>query len=96
MDGAKNIKRIHNISLKERSSLTVTGVSEIISFDEVSVILDINDSQLNIEGTGLKIASFSADAGDVIIEGMIDTIMYVGKTAASYRKGIIKRIFSYE
>lgn len=96
MDGTKNNMHIHSVTLKERTSLFITGVSEIISFDDTAVFLDINDSQLNIEGSSLKISSFSSDCGEVTVEGVIDAIMYVGKTAASYRKGIIKRIFSYE
>lgn len=96
MDGTKNNMRVHSVTLKERTSLFVTGVSEIISFDDTSVFLDINDSQLNIEGSSLKISSFSSQGGEVTVDGVIDAIVYVGKTAASYRKGIIKRIFSYE
>ena len=96
MEEERNSYKPNNITLKDRRVLNITGVSEIISFDEGCVMLDINDSQLNVEGSMLKITSFSNEAGDVTVCGNIDSIMYVGKTAASYRKGIIKRIFSYD
>lgn len=88
--------RSNVISLKDRKDLSVTGVSEIISFDDSMISLDISDSQLNIEGQALKIELFSKENGEVRVTGHIEAMIYVGKTEASYRKGILKRIFSYD
>ncbi|MBE6572202.1 MAG: sporulation protein YabP [Ruminococcaceae bacterium] len=96
MDETKRTAKAHSISLKERKSMTLTGVSEIISFDESCVSLDVSDHQLNIYGSSLHIDSFSNDSGDVAVSGIIDSIVYSGKTQASYRKGILKRLFSYD
>lgn len=96
MDTTKNISKHHTICVKERKSMTVTGVTEIIKFDENCVSLDISDCQLNIEGEDLKIESFSTDQGDVNISGHIDSLIYLGTTQASYRRGFLKRILSYD
>lgn len=96
MDETKTVHRSHSILLKERKNLQITGVTEILRFDENCIALDISDSQLNIEGTGLKIESFSHENGEVSVSGYVDSILYVGKTPDSYRRGILKRIFSYD
>ena len=96
MDTQKNFSKHHSITLKERKSMTVTGVTEIIKFDENCVSLDISDCQLNIEGEELKIEAFSTDQGDVSVSGHIDAIIYLGTTQDSYRRGFLKRIFSYD
>ena len=92
----KASSKSHSITLKERKSMTVSGVSEIIRFDEGCILLDISDSPLNIEGSELKIASFSNENGDVLITGRIDSLVYLGTSQESYRRGFLKRIFSYD
>ena len=96
MDTNTNGIKSHSVTIKERKSITVTGVTEIIKFDENCVALDISDCQLNIEGEDLKIEAFSNESGDVCIYGHIDSLLYLGTTQASYRKGFLKRIFSYD
>ena len=94
MEETKSLQKQHNITVRDRKSMTITGVSEIISFDELCVVFDISDSQLNVEGSCLKIESFSNDSGDVTLTGQIDSIIYVGKTQPAYRRGLFKRMFS--
>lgn len=96
MDTQRNITKNHSITVRERKSMTVSGVTEIIRFDENCVALDISDSQLNIEGSNLKIEAFSNENGDVSITGHIDAVVYLGTTQESYRRGFLKRIFSYD
>lgn len=96
MEETNRFAKAHSISLKDRKNMTMTGVSEIISFDEGCVSLDVSDHLLNIYGSGLHIDSFSNETGDVSLSGIVDSVVYSGKTQASYRKGILKRLFSYE
>ncbi len=94
MEEIKKAVKSHSLSLKDRKNMNITGVSEIISFDETCVSLEINEYQLNIYGTCLKISAFSNDSGEVSIDGVVDSVVYAGKTQSSYRRGILKRIFS--
>ncbi len=96
MEEANRFAKPHSISLKDRKNMTMTGVSEIISFDDSCVSLDVSDHLLNIYGSCLHIDSFSNESGDVALSGIIDSIVYSGKTQSSYRKGILKRLFSYD
>ena len=96
MEENKKTQSTHSLSLKERKCMTITGVNEILSFDETCVSLELDELQLNVFGSNLKIDSFSNDSGQVGLSGMVDSIVYAGKSQASYRRGILKRLFSYE
>ena len=96
MEETKNFAKPHSILLRDRKSMNLTGVSGIISFDEGCVALDVSDNLLYVYGSMLHIDSFSNDSGDVSLSGIVDSIVYSGKTQSSYRKGILKRLFSYD
>ena len=53
----------HNVTLKGRRSLYVSGVCDVISFDENSVIMQTTQGTLSIDGEELRIASFISPGG---------------------------------
>jgi len=66
----------HKLTLNERQKLTMTGVSEVLSFDETSVVLHTNLGSLVVEGQELKLKNLSPDGGQVAIEGSISGLFY--------------------
>lgn len=66
----------HKLTLNERQKLTMTGVSEVLSFDETSVVLHTNLGSLVVEGQELKLKNLSPDGGQVAIEGNISGLFY--------------------
>ena len=66
----------HKLTLNERKSLTMTGVSEVVSFDEDSVVLHTNLGALVVEGQELKLKNLSPDGGQLAIEGNISGLYY--------------------
>lgn len=48
----------HNINMKGRRSLQVSGVWDVLSFDESSVVMQTSMGTLSIDGEDLRIASF--------------------------------------
>ena len=68
-----------NLLLKNRSSLTLDGVSNVLSFDEDFLTLQIPDGRLSVEGQGLKIVSLCRDGGEIEISGRIDALYYSEK-----------------
>lgn len=78
--------------LKNRTALSLTGVSDIISSDENSVYLDTIDGGLIIEGTELHIKSMNIGNGELSLEGRIDSISYHDKVQAS-KNGFWSRMF---
>ncbi len=66
----------HKIKLEDRKKLVLDGVSDVISFDDLSVILDTVGGRLNINGEGLHIQKLCLESGEVEVEGRVDEIIY--------------------
>ena len=67
-----NLKPIvQNLILENKEKLTITGVRDVLSFDDQLVIIDTELGMLTAKGENIKINKLSIDTGDVIIEGEI-------------------------
>ncbi len=72
----KSISFPQNITLEERKNLTVTGVTDIGSYDEQTVIAVTELGELTIKGEGLHILRMSVDMGELQLEGEISSLQY--------------------
>lgn len=84
-----NFDRPHHVSLEARRKLTLTGVRDVESFDEESIVLRTSCGTLVIEGEGLHVEKLSLDGGDVNVEGQIDLLSY--EDDAPPRRGFFSR-----
>ncbi len=75
----------HGMTLNGRRLLDITGVSDVISFDEVTVVLDTLCGHLTVNGEGLHIHTLSLENGKVTVEGKIDEIIYEDESAPKRR-----------
>ncbi len=66
----------HQITLDGRSSLMVTGVEEVESFDENTIVMVTTKGTLVVRGEQLHIEKLSLDGGDLRVEGMVDSLTY--------------------
>ena len=66
----------HHIMLEGRSSLTVSGVEEVESFDENTIVMITVKGTLVVRGESLHIEKLSLDGGDLKVEGMVDSLTY--------------------
>lgn len=66
----------HHIILEERERLSVSGVEEVESFDENTIIMSTTRGTLVIRGENLHIEKLSLDGGDLKVEGDIDALTY--------------------
>ena len=66
----------HRLELEERHRLSVTGVSEVLSFDENEVVMDTTLGLLTVEGEGLHVEKLSLDIGELSLEGSIQSMCY--------------------
>lgn len=69
-------KMPHNIIMEDRQHLTVSGVSDIDSFDEQTVIIYTSMGELTVKGSDLHINRLSLEAGELLVEGDIDALVY--------------------
>lgn len=70
------IKMQHNIIMESRKNLTITGVMDVDSFDEQTVVLFTEEGELTVKGENLHINKIDVDSGDLLLEGQVDSISY--------------------
>lgn len=66
----------HKLVLNERKLLTVTGVTEVVSFDDATVIAHTELGTLVVQGKDLQLKTLLPEGGQVTVEGTIATLMY--------------------
>ena len=66
----------HKLTLTERKNMTMTGVTEVVSFDENTVVLKTSLGDLVIHGQGLQLKNLSLEGGQVAVEGTIFAFVY--------------------
>ena len=86
----EGIKSTGTLIIKDRQSLTLDEVKNVIGFDEGYVSLETTSGKVAIEGDGLKIESLSKENGVILISGRIDGILYSDEKIS---KGVFSRLF---
>ena len=82
-----------NIVLENREKLSITGVNDVLSFDDLIVILETQLGLLTVKGENLRINKLSIDNEEVIIEGNINCIMYSDKNSETKNTSFLEKIF---
>ena len=81
---------MHNVIMEKRSKLNMSGVSEVVSFDDETVVLKTDMGLLTIKGSGLNIGGFSATSGELNMTGSVYALVYTSNEAA--KGSFIKRL----
>ncbi len=66
----------HKLTLHDREKLTMTGVSEVVNFDDTAVTLRTSLGMLTVQGSNLKLRQLSEDGGQVAIDGKVTALSY--------------------
>lgn len=82
-----------NLSLDSRKKLTLSGVLEVVSFDDERISVNTCLGSLAIKGQGLKMNKLDVQNGDVIIVGDISSMIYSGKDVKKSKESLIKKLF---
>ena len=80
----------HRLVLEGREQLTVTGVEEVESFDENSIVMGTSKGVLVVRGEQLHIEQLSLDGGDLQVEGTVTALIYDGGRES--RGGLLSRL----
>ena len=80
----------HKLQLNERRQLTMTGVTEVVSFEDTAVVLQTSLGTLIVQGHDLQLKTLSLDGGQVAVDGTISSLVY----AEPRQKGGWRRLFS--
>lgn len=81
----------HNITLKDRRLLTVSGVTDVDSFDDVEIVAYTDAGELTVRGEELKINRLNTETGELNVEGTIISLSYLNEKPAA--KGFFAKVF---
>ncbi len=73
---SENLQFPHKLTLSERKKLTMTGVTEVVSFDDTTVVLQTALGTLEVQGEQLQLKTLSIDGGQVAVDGQISALIY--------------------
>lgn len=76
--------RPHKLVLQNRSLGNLTGIQDVVAFDENQIILDTDMGLLTIKGKDLHVSRLTLEKGEVDIQGTVDSLVYSSNEA--YRK----------
>ena len=80
MDDKKpNKPIIHNVIMENRSKLHITGVTDVISFNEEIIVTDTELGMLTIQGHDLKISNLNLEDSELSVEGEFYNLDYSDK-----------------
>ncbi|MGN0383357.1 MAG: sporulation protein YabP [Eubacterium sp.] len=83
----------HKLTMANRNSLLITGVTDVISFEPEEVMLDTEQGALIIKGEELKVKRLTIEKGEIDIDGHVNQLTYSEKIGAKKGKSVLKRMF---
>lgn len=81
----------HQLILDDRRRLAVSGVSDVDSFDDNTVVAHTALGELTIKGKGLHICRLNTETGDLTMEGHVDLLEY--SDTQPHKGGRLRRLF---
>lgn len=78
----------HRLVMQDRAKVELTGVTEVVSFDNKEIMLETIEGALRFGGEDLHVKRLTLEHGEVVLEGRIQEISYHesgrDKTAGSF------------
>lgn len=94
MEDVKTTKaKQHNLTLEGREKLYISGVTDVGSFNDNTVVISTQIGELIIKGDDLHISSLDVNDGNVLIKGFIVSCVYTENGVFKKEKGLFKSIF---
>ena len=88
-----NTNVIQNLVLENRKKLSVSGVNDVLSFDDQVVMVDTELGLLTVKGENIRINKLSLDTAEVIVEGEISSLSYSQNKQEKNSGTILSKIF---
>lgn len=80
--------RAHTLTMENRQRAALTGISEVVAFDENQVVLRTDSGEIALTGEGLHVTRLMLEEGQLSVEGKIDGVLY---TQRKGRRGLLRR-----
>lgn len=86
-----HIQHKQNIIIEDRRLLNLSGVEQVDSFNDNTIVLTTVKGRLSIKGEELNVSKLNLDEGKVEIDGLINSLTYLSKEGEP--KNLIGKIF---
>ena len=83
----------HKLIVENRETVMITGVVDVISFDEEQIIADTDLGVMVMKGYNLHVNNLNLDSGTLEVFGEINSISYEEKTGQKVKNSFIGKIF---
>ena len=87
----ENINTVQNVIIENRKRFNISGVKDVFSFDEETILLDTILGKMTIKGDSLHIEGYNTQTGDLTANGKIHAVVYMSDVKNS--GGFFSRIF---
>ena len=84
-------RKSHTLQIENRNKITLSGITDVGSFNEDTVQLESDLGGLEIRGENLQVTKLSLEDGDVSVEGKISSVAYT--EPAVKNTGFFSRVF---
>ena len=88
-----NTNIVQNLILENRGKLSVSGVNDVLSFDDQIVMVDTELGLLTVKGENIRINKLSLDTSEVIVEGEISSLLYSQNKQEKNSGTLLSKIF---
>ncbi|NLJ85670.1 MAG: sporulation protein YabP [Firmicutes bacterium] len=88
-----SIRKKHQIMLQNREKLSIDGVLNVESFDDLEIVLETDAGVLVVRGEGLHIRELNLDSGSLSVMGHVSTLEYTGEVGAKKGRGFLGKLF---
>ena len=83
---------VHTLALTSRTHAELSGVTEVLSFDETAVVLSTVCGELTVEGEDLRVGTLDMTRGLLVIDGKVNTLYYT-ETRQTRKRGFFGGAF---
>lgn len=91
--GSKSSVPEHDVVMRGRKQLEITGVKQVESFDNEEFLLETVMGFLAIRGHNLQMKNLDVDKGIVSIKGKIYDLVYLDDNHGEKAKGFFSKLF---
>ncbi|MDP4120629.1 MAG: sporulation protein YabP [Bacillota bacterium] len=90
-DDKRVMRKPHSMIIEDRKNISLSGVNDVGSFDEQSVVVITDFGELSVRGKGLHINKLSLETGELTIDGEITALIYSDTQPTS--SGLFSKLF---
>lgn len=95
MADEKKTSSNHTVIMEQRENISITGVLDVISFDEEAIIAETEMGVIILKGTNLHVSKLNLEKGELNVDGEVYSLAYeesgsFGKDKGSFFSKIFK------